>query len=164
MCRAERIKRAVVSFGIFGLLITSACYQQFERLNVKATDEGIIFSHPKMDEALRQGNLCAFGEINVTRQTNDYSEQMWTAQSIEPTFQPFNEPLKECRIVYGEVIPQTSVRIDPKPLREGNYKVKGVVIIHNQKGETLKDLSFWNEFTLTKDQAGDLTVLQTTEK
>lgn len=164
MHRPEKIKKAVVSFSIFGLLLLSACYQRFERLNVKVTDEGVIFSHPKMDEAMRQGNFCDFGEISVSRRTNDYDEQMWTVYSTEPTFQPSAEPLKKCYIVYGETLPQTSVTIDPKPLREGTYEVNGVVIIHNQKGETLKDLSFIDKFTLTKDEAGNLTVSQAAEK
>ena len=164
MCCTEKIKKAIACFSIFGLLLMAACYQQFERLTVKATGEGIIFTHPKMDEAARQGNLCDFGEISVSRKADNYSEQMWTAYSTEQNLKTPAEAMKKCRIVYGEPLPGTSVTIDPKPLREGTYDITGVVIIYNQKREVLRDLSFSDSFVLKKDEAGNLTVSQSAEK
>jgi len=164
--RAEKIKKTVAFFSFLGLLLMSACYQKFERLSVKATSEGIVFSHPKMDEAMRQGNLCVFGRMSVSRRasTNDYNEQMWMLENTESGFQQSTEPMRKSYIVYGETLPQMSVISNPKPLREGEYRVNGVVVIYNQKRELLKDLSFNDEFTLKNDASGNLTVIPSAEK
>ncbi len=158
--RAAKNKKAFVCVFLFSLLSTAACFERFERLSVKATDEGIIFSHPKIEEAMRQGNLCVFGELSVSRRSapNDYQEQMWYLQNTASGFQDSTEPLKKPYIIYGEPLPQTSVKIDPKPLREGNYRVNGVVVIYNQKRELVTDLSFNDEFVLKSDASGKLTV------
>ena len=164
--RAERLKKTVTFFSFLVLLLMAACYQRFERLSVKSTAEGIIFSHPEMDEAISQENLCVFGRMSVSRQSspNDYKEQMWMLENTESGFQQSTEPMKKCYIVYGETLPQTSVIINPKPLREGSYEVNGVVGIYNQKRELLKDLSFIDKFSLKKDETGNLIVLPSTEK
>ncbi|MCY7376230.1 MAG: hypothetical protein LH472_09705 [Pyrinomonadaceae bacterium] len=158
---AAKARKTVVFFSLCALLlIMAACYQRFERMSVKAIDEGISFSHPQMEEAMRQGNLCVFGEMSVSRQSspNNYSEQMWYLQNTESGFQPSTEPMKKPFIIYGESLPQTSVTVEPKPLREGKYRVSGVVVIYNQKRELLKDLSFNDEFVLKTDASGKLTV------
>ena len=158
--RVAAVKNALVFFSLCGLLLMTACFQRYERLSVKATDEGIIFSHPKMEEAMRQGNLCVFGEMSVSRQSqpNDYQEQMWYVQNTASGSQASTEPLKKPYIVYGETLPQTSVKVDPKPLREGTYRVNGVVVIYSQKREPVTDLSFNDEFVLKPDASGKLAV------
>lgn len=159
--RAAKNKKAFVFAFLFSLVLTAACFQRFERLSVKATDEGIIFSHPKMEEAVRQGNLCVFGELSVSRrrsQPNDYQEQMWYLQNTASGFQDSTEPLKKPYIIYGETLPQTSVKVEPKSLREGIYRVNGVVVIYNREREPVTDLSFNDEFILKTDASGKLTV------
>lgn len=158
--RAAPNSEVLFAVILFGLTLTTACYQRFERLSVKATDEGIIFSHPKMEAATREGNLCVFGEMSISRrsQPNDYQEQMWYVQSTASGFQESTEPLKKPYIVYGETLPQTSVKVEPKPLREGTYQVNGVVVVYNQRRELVRDLSFNDEFVLKTDASGKLTV------
>lgn len=151
-------RKAVVLVSLILLLIT-ACYQRFQRLEVKATDEGITFSHPKMQEAFNQKNLCIFGEINVSRQTSqgDY-EEMWSVQNTASGFQQSTAPMPKSYLVYGENLPQASVKILPKTLSEGKYRVNGVVGIYNEKHELLTDLNLADEFVLKNDAFGKLTV------
>ena len=153
-------RKNFVRFALCGVLLTAACFQRFQPLNIQATDNGIVFSHPQMEAALRDGNLCVFGEISVTRQSapNDYQEQMWYVQSTAPGFQDSTEPMKKPSITYGETLPQTSVKVEPKLLREGVYQVTGVVVIYNQKRELVRDLNFNDKFVLGRDDSGKLIV------
>lgn len=157
---------------LFALLIfcalplVSSCYQRFEKFTIRATGEGITFSHPAMEAAARDGNLCIFGEINVSRRdsADNPQEEMWSLQNVESGFQTSTEPMKKSYILYGETLPQTQILIEPKPLREGIYRVKGVVGIYNQKRELLNDLSFTDKFVLEKDASGKLLVSTAAEK
>lgn len=142
---------------LLAALLATACFQKFQRLEVKATGEGIIFSHPAMEKAARDGNLCVFGEISVSRE-NPASEQMWFVQNTASGFQASTEPMRKPYIVYGENLPQTKTIIAPKTLSEGKYRVNGVVGIYNEKRELLNDLSFNDEFVLKNDATGKLTV------
>lgn len=157
---------------LFALLIfcalpfLSSCYQRFEKFTIRATDEGIVFSHPAMEAATRDGNLCVFGEISVSRRdaTDNPQEEMWSLQNTASGFQTSTESMKKPYILYGETLPQARVLIEPKLLREGIYRVSGVVGIYNQKRELLNDLSFTDKFVLQKDASGKLTVSIAAEK
>ena len=152
----KAVKKIRIFFIFCSLLLVSSCYQRFEKFSIRSADEGITFSHPEMEAAIKQGNLCVFGEISVSRRdsADNLQEEMWSLQNTESGFQPNTEPMKKPYIVYGERLPQTQVLIEPKPLREGNYRVTGVVGIYNQKHELLKDLSFVNKFSLARDSSG----------
>lgn len=158
----KAVKKSFVLLALSGLFLVSSCYQKFETLVVRSTDEGIIFSHPAMDDALRRGDFCIFGEISVSRRdaADNLQEEMWFVQNTESGFQTSAEPLKKSRIVYGETLPQTRILIEPKPLREGLYRVSGVIGIYNQKRELLRDLSFNDEFGLKADASGKLIVAE----
>lgn len=160
------IEKLFFLFVFCALPLISNCYQRLENISVKATDEGIVFSHPAMEDAAKQGNRCVFGEISVSRRdaANAPQEEMWSAQNTESGFQPTAEPLKKSYIVYGETLPQTRILVEPKPLGEGFYIVSGVVGIYNQNRELLKDLSFTNKFKLEKDAAGKLIVSNADQK
>lgn len=148
------------------LPLISSCYQRLEKLSVKASDEGIVFSHPAMDEATKQGNHCVFGEISVSRRdaAGNLQGEIWSAQNTESGFQPTAEALKKSYIIYGETLPQTRILVDPKPLVEGFYQVSGVVGIYNQKRELVKDLAFTDKFALEKDASGKLIVSNADQK
>ena len=132
---------------------------------MKATDQGVTFSHPEMERAVGEGNLCVFGEISVSRRdaADNPLEEMWSMQNTASGFQPSTEALKNPYLLYGEILPQTRVLIEPKSLREGAYRVNGVIGIYNQKRELLRDLAFNDKFELKSDASGKL-IVSTTEK
>ncbi len=154
------MKQFFVLLVFCALPLISNCYQRLEKLNVSATDEGIIFSHPAMEDAIKQGNRLVFGEISVSRRSaaDDFQEEMWSVQNTESGFQPTAELMGKSYIIYGENLPQTRILVEPKPLGENSYQVSGIVGIYNQNRELLKDLSFTNKFTLEKDASGKLIV------
>ena len=160
------MKKLIVVFVLCALPVISGCYQRSEKLSVRATSEGIVFSHPAMEEATKQGNHSVFGEISVSRRdgAGNPQEEMWSAQNTESGFQPTAEPLEKTFVVYGETLPQTRILVEPKPLREGFYEVSGVIGIYNQNRELLKDLSFTDKFTLEKDALGKLIVASADRK
>jgi hypothetical protein len=145
----------------FGLLFSVSCFQQLQNFEVKSNDDGIIFTHPKIEEAFKQNNTVIFGEINVSRRNKEgKSEEMWNAQSTSSGFSQSTEALKKPYIIYAETIPQTRVFTEAKPLEDGKYQVTGIIGIYDQNRKLLDDLNLAGEFTVKTDETGKKTIVQ----
>lgn len=156
----KKFFRSFIGLICFALLfLTAACYQRFDKIDVKASGKMIIFSHPKITKAFEQGNIVVLHSFHVYRKAPEGDErEMWYVANRRDGTEYFSAALSKPFVAYAENLPAMSVLIDPKPIREGHYTINAEFGIYNQKRERLDGLTILDDFDLTADDAGNLSV------
>lgn len=142
------------------LIFLAACPEtnHFYPFEVKVADDKIVFSQPRIEAAMRDGNFCVLRSISVGKKAENFSETVWQIDTPHDAKPSPQSALQKPFIVYGEDLPGMSVWREPKPLRDGRYTVSGSVVVYNPKNEFLSDMQLTREFSVKIDEAGRQTI------
>lgn len=145
--------------ALFCACLLAACFQRFESIEVRATDAGIEFAHPKIEAAIKRGDSCVLHDLHVTRKSPEGdSREMWRIARPDDGRPRAANPLLKSNIIYGEQLNGMIVSIEPKPLGEGHYSVTGGAVIYDKNQTQTNAFEFMKEFDLKTDDAGKLIV------